>query len=127
MVWALIISALIVLLVIMYAIARDSFIQGFWVGTDKFLAKSGLSEVNLLIKGKRGYLFMVDNVGDIIHNGRVKITKCLRQIYTIHSNPKIIGRIKINYNTGEMKLYRDKKIYLHLVKDNMATIASNAQ
>jgi hypothetical protein len=121
------VSALAVLIVILLVIIKDEFIQGFWVGTDKFLEKAGLSEANLLIKGKRGYLFMVDNVGDIIHNGKVKITKCLRQIYTIHSNPKIIGRIKINYNTGEMKLYRGKKIYLHLVKDNMATIASNAQ
>jgi hypothetical protein len=137
----ILITIVIMLIIIILYMSNDarvynSTLPGMYIGCDKFLKKSGLSEMYLYISDdmKKGSLIIIDNEDYTLENCTLKlnisrpwyVSRFAKQAYYTCSFKGSIWpealKISYSYTTGSVIVYNSKCIYGMLTKDNKSTL-----
>jgi|694.fasta_scaffold86996_3 hypothetical protein len=138
---SIVIAIIVLLLIILLYLSNDvriynNTLPGMYVGCDKFLKKSGLSEMYLYISSdmKKGSLIIIDNDEYTLENCTLKLDICKPWYVSRFSKQAYYNctfkgsiwpeklKISYSYETGLIIIYNSKCIYGMLTKDSKSTL-----
>ena len=146
----IIIIILIIWLIINLKNRYHKYLAGVWIGHDDFMKESELSDMQLLIlkQPSVGYLYMIDDSGDIVTNSPITIKhninshSAIKNLFSLHDICSFKVKItpindtnlpfpselsaKLSIIDGTLTLHDNKKIYAHMIKDINSTNLANS-